>query len=94
MEGIDGSHPAAPTIHTFLVRAQETQKKRKNPAFNFCAESKDDMIEWIYAFKTAMKSLSWLDSVEDSAKRMSLLSNITSSSSFTTCGSRKENGYT
>ena len=81
MEGVDGIHPSPPTPNTFLVRAQEIQKKRVSRAFNFCAENKEQMVQWIRAFKIAMRPMEWLDSVKDNKKRMSLLSNISRQSS-------------
>jgi len=76
-EGTDGSHPTPPTKHVFLVHAQEAPKKR-NPIFNFCAESRDEMDEWIVAFRTAIKCLDWFEPIKDQTGRMSLLSNISS----------------
>ncbi|XP_057311231.1 arf-GAP with dual PH domain-containing protein 1-like [Hydractinia symbiolongicarpus] len=77
MEGIEGNHPNAPSKHCFMVHSQIVQKGR-NPVFNFCAESREEMLAWLAAFRKAMKKLEWLDPISDKSQRISILSNFSS----------------
>ena len=78
MEGIDGTHPPSPTAHCFMVRGHEDSKKGRKPTFNFCAESREDLKDWMVAFRKGMEELHWLTPVKESDKRTSLLSNFSS----------------
>ncbi|XP_065659501.1 arf-GAP with dual PH domain-containing protein 1 isoform X2 [Hydra vulgaris] len=95
-EGVNGTHPASPTPHCFYVRSsvndsssvketslvRESSRKGRNPVFNFCSETNEDMKEWISAFNCAMKS-DTVESVEPDtdSQRTSQLFRSSSSSS-------------
>ena len=96
MEGIDGSHPPSPYDHCFMIRAQETpspgnassRHKTRKPTYNFCAETREELVGWMSAFRKGMEELHFLESVKETNKRQSLLSNFASrSASFTSTSS-------
>lgn len=78
LEGIDGDHPSPPTQNVFMVKSQQDTTRNRNPTFNFCAESRQELSEWIAAFRKGMEALHWLEPIKDTDKRFSLLSNISS----------------
>ena len=84
MEGIDGNHPPSPYEHCFMIRAQEDVNARKvrKPTFNFCAESREELLAWLSAFKKGMEELHFLETVKETNKRQSLLSNFSPRGSY------------
>lgn len=90
LEGTDGEHPSPPTQHVFMVKSHQdnnnnNNNKKRNPTFNFCAESREELTEWIAAFRKGMETLHWLEPIKDKDRRFSLLSNISSRSPSLSC---------
>lgn len=82
MEGIDGDHPSSPYEHCFMIRAQEdnTVRKGRKPTFNFCVNSREELMSWIEAFRKGMEELHFLETVKEPKRRQSMMSNFSASS--------------
>ena len=71
-EGVDGKHPDEP--HPFMVQTPER-------VFNFGAESKEEMENWMRAFKKAIESEPFDQNRNDRMSVVSTVSQLSISSS-------------